>query len=68
MAPAPRWERVPTRGSMHIPDNYLGPATCAILAAAMVPVRTVSIRKAQAGLEGGFEKSLKGRHCFVLPQ
>jgi ABC-type Co2+ transport system permease subunit len=53
---------------MHIPDNYLGPATCAILAAAMVPVRTVSIRKAQAGLEGGFEKSRKGRHCFVLPQ
>ena len=30
---------------MHIPDNYLGPATCAALTAAMVPVWTLSVRQ-----------------------
>jgi cobalt/nickel transport system permease protein len=30
---------------MHIPDNYLSPATCAVLAAASVPVIAVSVRK-----------------------
>lgn len=30
---------------MHIPDNYLSPATCAVLGAAMVPVLAVSIKK-----------------------
>lgn len=30
---------------MHIPDNYLSPASCAVLAAAMVPVWAVSIKK-----------------------
>ncbi|SHH99019.1 cobalt/nickel transport system permease protein [Sporobacter termitidis DSM 10068] len=30
---------------MHIPDNYLSPATCAVLGAAMVPVLGVSIKK-----------------------
>lgn len=31
--------------TMHIPDNYLSPSTCAVLAAAMVPVWAVSIKK-----------------------
>ncbi len=31
---------------MHIPDNYLSPATCAAMAAAMVPAWVVSIKKA----------------------
>jgi len=35
---------------MHIPDNYLSPATCAVLGAAMVPVWSVSMRRVQAGL------------------
>ena len=30
---------------MHIPDNYLSPATCAVMVAAMVPVWAVSIKK-----------------------
>ena len=30
---------------MHIPDNYLSPSTCAVLAVAMVPVWAVSIKK-----------------------
>ena len=33
---------------MHIPDNYLSPATCAVMTAAMVPVWAVSARKVQA--------------------
>lgn len=33
---------------MHIPDNYLSPQTCAVMAAAMVPVWTVSIKKVKA--------------------
>ncbi|HWT76979.1 MAG TPA: cobalt transporter CbiM [Mobilitalea sp.] len=30
---------------MHIPDNYLSPATCAVMGAAMVPVWTKSVKK-----------------------
>jgi cobalt/nickel transport system permease protein len=30
---------------MHIPDNYLSPATCAVMAAAMVPVWAVAVKK-----------------------
>jgi len=30
---------------MHIPDNYLSPATCAVMAAAAVPPLAVSVRK-----------------------
>ena len=30
---------------MHIPDNYLSPQTCAVMAAAMIPVWAVSIKK-----------------------
>lgn len=30
---------------MHIPDNYLSPATCAVMGTAMVPAWTKSIRK-----------------------
>ena len=33
---------------MHIPDNYLSPATCAVLGGAMVPVWAVSARRARA--------------------
>lgn len=35
---------------MHIPDNYLSPATCAVLGAAMVPVWTLSARRVRSGL------------------
>lgn len=30
---------------MHIPDNYLSPATCAVMGAAMVPVWTIAVKK-----------------------
>lgn len=30
---------------MHIPENYLSPSTCAVMAAAMIPVWTVAVRK-----------------------
>lgn len=30
---------------MHIPENYLSPSTCAVMAAAMLPVWTMSIKK-----------------------
>lgn len=33
---------------MHIPDNYLSPSTCAVVAAATVPVWTHSIKKIKA--------------------
>jgi cobalt/nickel transport system permease protein len=33
---------------MHIPDNYLSPATCAVMGAAMVPVWAISIKKVKA--------------------
>ncbi|WP_461214546.1 cobalt transporter CbiM [Lacticaseibacillus sp. GG6-2] len=36
---------------MHIPDNYLSPATCATLVAAMVPVWTVSLKKVRVQIE-----------------
>jgi cobalt/nickel transport system permease protein len=32
---------------MHIPDNYLSPATCAVMGAAMVPIWAVSVKKVQ---------------------
>ncbi len=35
---------------MHIPENYLSPATCAIMTAAMVPVWTHSVKKIQKEL------------------
>ena len=30
---------------MHIPDNYLSPSTCVVMAVAMVPVWTISVKK-----------------------
>ncbi|NYC17929.1 ABC-type Co2+ transport system permease subunit [Clostridium beijerinckii] len=30
---------------MHIPDNYLSPATCAVMGAAMIPVWTRAVTK-----------------------
>ncbi|MBQ9067370.1 MAG: cobalt transporter CbiM [Clostridia bacterium] len=35
---------------MHIPDNYLSPSTCGVLAAAMVPVWAVSVDKVRKKL------------------
>ena len=32
---------------MHIPENYLAPASCAVMAAAMIPVWTHAVRKIQ---------------------
>jgi cobalt/nickel transport system permease protein len=36
---------------MHIPDNYLSPATCAVMGAAMVPVWIVSVKKVKGEIE-----------------
>jgi len=36
---------------MHIPDNYLSPATCAVMGAVMVPVWTVAVRKVTKEVE-----------------
>lgn len=30
---------------MHIPDNYLSPSTCAVMAVAMIPIWTVAVKK-----------------------
>lgn len=30
---------------MHIPDNYLSPANCAVMGAAMIPVWTIAVKK-----------------------
>ena len=35
---------------MHIPDNYLSPATCGVLAAAMVPVWTLAVHHVRKDL------------------
>jgi cobalt/nickel transport system permease protein len=35
---------------MHIPDNYLSPATCAVMGAAMVPVWTLAVRHVRKDL------------------
>ena len=37
---------------MHIPDNYLSPATCAVLGAAMLPVWAISAKKVKAEITG----------------
>jgi cobalt/nickel transport system permease protein len=36
---------------VHIPDNYLSPATCAVMGAAMAPVWTVAVRRVSAEVE-----------------
>ena len=36
---------------MHIPDNYLSPTTCAVLAVAAAPVVGLSITKVKAQLK-----------------
>ena len=36
---------------MHIPDNYLSPATCGTLVTAMVPVWTVAVLKVKVQLK-----------------
>jgi cobalt/nickel transport system permease protein len=36
---------------MHIPDNYLSPATCAVMGAAMVPVWAVAVKKVGTEVE-----------------
>ena len=40
---------------MHIPDNYLSPASCAVLAVAAAPVVGLSITKVKAQLKGNKE-------------
>ena len=35
---------------MHIPENYLSPQTCGVMAAAMIPVWGVCIRKVKTEL------------------
>jgi cobalt/nickel transport system permease protein len=39
---------------MHIPDNYLSPATCAVLGAAMVPLWALSARKVRREVERAY--------------
>jgi cobalt/nickel transport system permease protein len=36
---------------MHIPDNYLSPATCAVMTAAMIPVWALSVKKVKGEIE-----------------
>ena len=36
---------------MHIPDNYLSPASCAVLAVAAAPVIVLSIKKVKVQLK-----------------
>jgi cobalt/nickel transport system permease protein len=36
---------------MHIPDNYLSPATCAVMGAAMVPLWAFSVKKVKGEIE-----------------
>jgi len=33
---------------MHIPDNYLSPATCAIMATAMIPIWAIAVKKVKS--------------------
>ena len=35
---------------MHIPDNYLSPSTCAVMAVAMIPIWTVAVKKVKEEL------------------
>ena len=35
---------------MHIPENYLSPVTCAVMGAAMIPVRIHAVKKTNEGL------------------
>ena len=35
---------------MHIPENYLSPQTCGVMAAAMIPVWGICIRKVKTEL------------------
>jgi cobalt/nickel transport system permease protein len=35
---------------MHIPDNYLSPATCAVMGAAMAPIWTLALRRIEKDL------------------
>lgn len=37
---------------MHIPDNYLSPQTCAVMAVAMVPVWAISVKKVKEEIPG----------------
>ncbi len=36
---------------MHIPDGYLGPPTCAVAFAAMVPIWTIAVNKVRKTLK-----------------
>ena len=36
---------------MHIPDNYLSPASCAVLAVAAAPVIVLSVKKSQGAIK-----------------
>ena len=36
---------------MHIPDNYLSPASCAVLAVAAAPVIVLSVKKVKVQLK-----------------
>ncbi len=56
---------------MHIPDGYLGPATCATLGAAMLPVWSIAGRRVQRGLAGARGSrapalALSGAFSFVV--
>ncbi len=44
---------------MHIPDNYLSPQTCAVLAAAAIPVIGLALKKVKYQVT---EKKRNGTH------
>ena len=48
---------------MHIPDNYLSPASCAVLAVAAAPVVGLSITKVKAQLKENKELATNAWDC-----
>ena len=43
---------------MHIPDNYLSPASCAVLAVAAAPVIVLSVKKVKVQLKENKEAAI----------
>ena len=53
---------------MHIPDGYLSPTTCAVLAAAMVPVWATAARRVQRVVKSRYAPlmAVGAAYCFLV--
>jgi len=53
---------------MHIPDNYLSPSTCAVMATAMVPIWAISIKKVKKEISKAKmpQLGIAAALCFLL--